>query len=95
MAPSAGRNVPRPCPRSRSPLPPGRLSPGGRAQGGAVVLGALAASASYIATPAATRLALPEANAACSLGAALALTFSFNIVIGIQLHPAMAEVIDG
>ncbi|WP_415485373.1 sodium-dependent bicarbonate transport family permease, partial [Azorhizobium caulinodans] len=45
--------------------------------------------------PAATRLALPEANAACSLGAALALTFSFNIVIGIQLHPAMAEVIDG
>lgn len=95
MAPSAGRNVPRSYPRSRSPLPPGRLSPGGRPQGGAVVLGTLAASAPHIAASAAKRLALPEANAACSLGAALALTFPFNIVIGIPLHAAMAEVING
>lgn len=95
MAPSAGRNVPRSYPRSRSPLPPGRLPPGGRPQGGAVVPGTFAASASYIATPAATRPALPEANAANSLGAALALTFSFNIVISIPLHTAMAEVING
>lgn len=67
----------------------------GLSEGGAVVLGTLAASASYIAAPAATRLALPEANTAYSLGAALALTFPFNIVIGIPLYTAMAQVIYG
>jgi len=62
----------------------------GLSQGGAVILGTLAASASYIAAPAAVRLALPQANAAYSLAAALAITFPFNVVIGIPLYAALA-----
>ena len=67
----------------------------GLSEGGAIVLGTLAASASYIAAPAAVRLALPEANAACSLAAALAITFPFNILIGIPLYAAIAGQIYG
>ncbi|WGD29076.1 sodium-dependent bicarbonate transport family permease [Ancylobacter sp. WKF20] len=62
----------------------------GLSEGGAVVLATLAASASYIAAPAAVRLALPEANAAYSLAASLAITFPFNVVLGIPLYAAAA-----
>ena len=62
----------------------------GLSEGGAVILATLAASASYIAAPAAVRLALPEANAAYSLAASLAITFPFNVVIGIPLYAALA-----
>lgn len=46
----------------------------------------LCASASYIAVPAAMRLALPEANAAIYVPMSLAVTFPFNIVFGIPLY---------
>lgn len=63
----------------------------GLSLGGAVVFGTLAASASYIAAPAAVRVALPQANPALYLTAALAITFPFNIVIGIPLYFAWAQ----
>lgn len=63
----------------------------GLSLGGAVLLGVLAASASYIAAPAAMRLSLPEANPTLSLTAALAITFPFNVMLGIPLCFAFAE----
>ncbi|PDW02047.1 sodium-dependent bicarbonate transport family permease [Candidatus Viridilinea mediisalina] len=62
----------------------------GLSQGGAVVLGTLAASASYIAAPAAVRIALPQANPSYYLTAALAITFPFNLAIGIPLYYGLA-----
>ena len=50
----------------------------------------LAASASYIAVPAAMRLAIPEANSGLYVPMALGLTFPFNITIGIPLYYAAA-----
>lgn len=58
----------------------------GMSPGGAAVLGAMAASASYIAAPPAVRLTLPEANPTYSLTAALAITFPFNLLFGIPLY---------
>ncbi len=58
--------------------------------GGTVLLAALFASASYIAAPAAMRIAIPEANPALSIGAALGITFPFNLLIGIPLYHDMA-----
>ena len=52
----------------------------------------LAASASYIAAPAAMRLSLPDAKPALSLAAALAVTFPFNVTLGIPLYYEMAEL---
>ncbi|MBL8863052.1 MAG: sodium-dependent bicarbonate transport family permease [Planctomycetes bacterium] len=62
----------------------------GLSTGGAALLGTLCASASYIAAPAAMRLALPEANPTLSLAAALAVTFPFNVTVGIPLYLALA-----
>jgi hypothetical protein len=62
----------------------------GMSLGGAIVLGTLAASASYIAAPAAVRLALPEANPSYYLTCSLAITFPFNIVVGLPLYGAIA-----
>ena len=50
----------------------------------------LCASASYIAVPAAMRLALPEAKAAIYVPMSLVITFPFNVVIGIPLYYALA-----
>ena len=58
--------------------------------GGATVLGAMSASASYIAAPPAVRMTLPEANPTLSLTASLAITFPFNIVLGIPLYYQIA-----
>ncbi|MNZ69385.1 hypothetical protein D3C78_876820 [compost metagenome] len=63
----------------------------GLSLGGTAMLATLAASASYIAVPAAMRLALPEANPSLSLTAALGITFPFNILIGIPLYLMLAE----
>jgi len=63
----------------------------GLSQGGAVILGTLAASASYIAAPAAVRLALPQANPAYYLTCSLAITFPFNIVVGLPFYGLMAR----
>lgn len=67
----------------------------GLSAGGAAVLGILCASASYIAAPAAVRLALPEANPAYTLTAALGLTFPFNLIVGIPLMTALATGLQG
>lgn len=61
--------------------------------GGAAVLGAMAASASYIAAPAAVRVGLPEADVGLSLGAALGMTFPFNLAIGIPLFHELANLV--
>lgn len=57
---------------------------------GSAVLGAMVSSASYIAAPAAVRLALPEANPTYYLTASLGITFPFNVTVGIPLYYAMA-----
>jgi hypothetical protein len=63
----------------------------GLSVGGTMLLATLAASASYIAVPAAMRLALPEANPTLSLTASLGVTFPFNILVGIPLYQRLAE----
>jgi len=63
----------------------------GLSQGGAMVLGVLCASASYIAAPAAVRLALPSANPGITLTTSLGITFPFNLVIGIPLYWWIAQ----
>lgn len=60
--------------------------------GGATMLGAMAASASYIAAPPAVRLTLPEANPTYSLTASLAITFPFNILAGIPIYYQVARL---
>ena len=63
--------------------------------GGTTLLAVLAASASYIAAPAAVRLALPQANPGLSLAAVLGVTFPFNITFGIPVYCAMARFLHG
>jgi len=58
----------------------------GLSPGGVALMMTLAASASYIAVPAAMRLALPEADAGVYVTLSVAITFPFNIVIGIPLY---------
>ncbi|MEQ8508886.1 MAG: sodium-dependent bicarbonate transport family permease [Rhodospirillaceae bacterium] len=58
----------------------------GLSAGGTVLLATLAASGSYIAVPAAMRLAMPKANPAISLTLSLAITFPFNVIVGIPLY---------
>ncbi len=52
----------------------------------ALMVSVLCASASYIAVPAAMRLSLPEANPSLYVPMALAITFPFNIIVGIPLY---------
>ena len=59
----------------------------------AAALGILAASASYIAVPAAMRLALPEADPGIYLSMSLGITFPFNIIFGISIFAALAQAI--
>jgi uncharacterized protein len=58
----------------------------GLSPGGSAVFGAMVSSASYIAAPAAVRLALPEANPTYYLTASLGITFPFNLTLGIPLY---------
>ena len=58
--------------------------------GDAALLTILAGSASYIAVPAAMRLAAPEADAGVYVTASLAITFPFNLTAGIALYTAAA-----
>ncbi|AWN40758.1 sodium-dependent bicarbonate transport family permease [Methylobacterium durans] len=67
----------------------------GLSMGGAIILATLAASASYIAAPAAVQLALPEANPSLYLTCSLAITFPFNIALGLPLYQAMAQAFYG
>jgi hypothetical protein len=59
--------------------------------GGATLMGGLAASASYIAAPAAIRLSLPDANPTFYLTSSLAITFPFNISLGIPIYYEIAR----
>lgn len=63
----------------------------GMSPGGAAVLGAMVGSASYIAAPAAVRIALPKASPGIYLTLALGVTFPFNLSIGIPLFLSFAE----
>jgi uncharacterized protein len=64
----------------------------GLSYGGTVLMMVLSASASYIAVPAAMRVALPQANPALSLSLSLGVTFPFNLTVGIPLYMAVAAV---
>lgn len=63
----------------------------GLSPGGIAMLAVLAASASYIAVPAAMRISVPEANPTLSLTASLGVTFPFNVLVGIPLYHALTN----
>lgn len=67
----------------------------GLSAGGTVLLATLAASASYIAAPAAMRIAIPEANPGLSITAALVVTFPFNILVGVPLYHHLTRLLLG
>lgn len=62
---------------------------------GATVLAAMVSSGSYIAAPAAVRIALPKANPSYYLTASLGITFPFNITIGIPIYYIIATWMGG
>lgn len=63
--------------------------------GSCTVFASMAASASYIAAPAAVRISLPTANPAYYLSAALVITFPFNLIVGIPLYYQMTLLFKG
>jgi uncharacterized protein len=67
----------------------------GMSEGDALLLTILGASASYIAVPAAMRLALPEANPSLYLPMSLAITFPFNLLVGIPLYHQVVRFLIG
>jgi len=67
----------------------------GLSLGGVTLLATLYASASYIAAPAAMRIAVPEANPALSIGASLGITFPFNLLFGIPAYHWLARALNG
>jgi hypothetical protein len=80
------------------PLVSGFLAAGvaalnGMGTGDAALLITLAASASYIAVPAAMRLALPKARPSIYLTLSLGITFPFNLILGLPLYIWLAKAI--
>lgn len=67
----------------------------GLSLGGTAMLATLAASASYIAVPAAMRMSVPDANPTLSLAASLGVTFPFNVLLGIPIYYSFATWIHG
>jgi uncharacterized protein len=67
----------------------------GLSVGGAAILLTLSASASYIAVPAAMRVALPEANPSIYLTLSLGITFPFNLTLGIPIYVGIAGLFAG
>jgi len=67
----------------------------GLSPGGVALLMVLSASASYIAVPAAMRVALPEANPSVYLTLSLGITFPFNLTVGIPLYVAVSQAVTG
>lgn len=63
----------------------------GLSVGGTTLMGVMAASASYIAAPAAMRVSIPEANPSLYLTASLGITFPFNIAFGIPIYLWFAQ----
>jgi hypothetical protein len=62
-------------------------------EGNALLLAILASSASYIAVPAALRLTVPKADPGYYIPMALAITFPFNIVVGIPLYYSLLHYV--
>lgn len=58
----------------------------GLSPGGVIMVATLGASASYIAVPAAMRIAIPAARHHLSITLSLAITFPFNVLVGIPLY---------
>lgn len=56
-----------------------------------VLFATLCASASYIAVPAAMKVALPDANPALYVTSSLAITFPFNLIIGVPIYYAVSK----
>lgn len=67
----------------------------GLSAGGVALFMVLSASASYIAVPAAMRVALPEANPSIYLTLSLGVTFPFNLTLGIPIYLAVARTVTG
>lgn len=67
----------------------------GLSTGGLLLMMVLSASASYIAVPAAMRVALPEAEPSIYLTLSLGVTFPFNLTLGIPLYLTMAQMAAG
>ena len=67
----------------------------GVSTGGVALFMVLSASASYIAVPAAMRVALPEANPSIYLTLSLGVTFPFNLTLGIPVYMAVAGALTG
>lgn len=67
----------------------------GLSLGGSILLGTMSASASYIAAPAAVRVALPEANPTYYLTASIGITFPFNLTLGIPIYAFLAHSLYG
>ena len=64
----------------------------GLSVGGSAILAVLAASASYIAAPAAVAVALPKANGSLPMTASIGVTFPFNLLVGIPTYIALAQL---
>lgn len=62
--------------------------------GNCLLISILVASASYIAVPAAMRLSIPKANPGLYLPMALAITFPFNITLGIPIYLAIINFLN-
>ena len=67
----------------------------GLSTGGVALFMVLSASASYIAVPAAMRVALPEANPSIYLTLSLGVTFPLNLTLGIPIYIAIASAVTG
>ncbi|MEH6644467.1 sodium-dependent bicarbonate transport family permease [Sulfitobacter sp.] len=67
----------------------------GLSAGGVALMMVLSSSASYIAVPAAMRVAVPEANPSLYLTLSLGVTFPFNLTIGIPLYVGIAMAVTG
>ncbi len=67
----------------------------GLSKGDAFLFAVLSASASYIAVPAAMRLSVPEANPSLYVPMSLAITFPFNISVGLPLYYYLVNLFIG
>lgn len=65
----------------------------GLSTGGIAIMATLAGSASYIAAPAAVRIALPKASPGLYVTTSLGITFPLNLTIGIPYYIALAQAI--
>lgn len=67
----------------------------GISPGNSILFSVLAASSSYIAAPAAVRIVLPDANPSYYITTSLAITFPFNIIIGIPVYKSFVDLFYG